>query len=306
MEGSSGTWDCDECGWWHNSLSGESGQRIIKKTIWRLMEHLPVNNGLEDVELFHVGMLGGAAGHNTSGNQEGPHLSVSMHPDDWTMIAKLGGQNTYRITNKMRPYKLMAFLEMEDEHKDLLLRYAVQEELLVPVTAFKVPVQRDEDSDDYDAFMMFDDREVAEYEAEELVENDPDYPGIEEVSSYVASDMLNAYWSARHNEIDNLAHSGAVEAAICYLVEMFSDFDGVWFWEDYNPYAYSCPRGLIFQSRLKGFIAADEDVEVELKPDFRTMLRYPEIRFPESLISCPTLVSKSHGTIGNDGMSEVF
>lgn len=211
--------------------------------------------------VFHVGLLGyGRQPSRWADSQEGTGLSVSLHPEAWIKICKLGGRTTYELrpTNQARG-RFVNMTRLPRDLRERLTQICVARGDLTPAPCYRVWFYDEDEDDGSDesgmVCMAFSDEATARSEFEARCEDlDPGdqgewwHPRFEVVSSWAATDKLQARWQQTFTS--QLSVSNARAMALLFLLEDETDFDGAW-WEDrLDPYAYHAPKGVIFQSRL--------------------------------------------------------
>lgn len=175
--------------------------------------------------VWHVGTLDPA--ERAHGSYEGDGLSVSLHPDGWAHIARLGGP-TWQFSLPAGPLTLL------DAHacdRDAIMRWAcergwVRREAAYAVTYF-------DDEFDAEMTMVVSDHDEALAEA---AEREADLSATEQ---WVATD---AHPCTRPDLMD----AGDVsDQTLVEWVRHATDLHGVWWEEDYAPQRLSCPRGAL-------------------------------------------------------------
>lgn len=216
--------------------------------------------------LFHVGRLDPAAKGTDS--HEGEGLSVSRHPEDWRVIARLGDAPVWDVDT--REARLLDFHTFRRDKTALgaACGWAVEQGYLERGRVYVVTVPDEEDGGSL-VFRFLDPTE-AEDEARGYLEADLDGDELEaavaqavrRTTGYVPTARLAE--RMRHERGVPLAL--AVDLAVVAYAEDVLDLDGVW-WEDaYDPALYSAPRGVLFARRLSAHRMAlagpaDEDAQ---------------------------------------------
>lgn len=190
-------------------------------------------------EVFHVGSMDAADKGCRGPSYEGHGLSVSLHPDAWIHIARLGGHPTWTLTCGTG-----AFLDvhaLDDVTRTTILDWGVRSGWLERVVVFDVSWFDDElDTDVYSSFLS---REDAAAEADALE--------VEEVTSrdtVAATELL-----AARTGTSDLA--SAPDMAVVVFVTDMTGLDGAWWNDTLSPETLSAPRGVIVPERLRRWAA---------------------------------------------------
>lgn len=187
--------------------------------------------------LTHVGTLN--PDDKQSWSLEGQGLSVSQHPEDWADIARLGGP-TWRIGGP-EPRFLDAH-RLDEEQRSAITDWAVNAGYVEVKPAWKVTSYDDEW--EQERFGIFLDPLEAADEAEE---NEGD---VTETTSVVATatfpDLTVKPGTA---DVDDIL-------ATVWVNEVATDFDGVWWEDDYAPELLSAPRGVIVPRAVEAWVAS--------------------------------------------------
>lgn len=186
--------------------------------------------------LSHVGTL--QPEHKRTGSYEGAGLSVSLHPDAWCHIAKLGGLPTWQLR---RPGG--RFLEahaLSTLHRETIFCWALTRGLVERCPVYVV--QRFDEELDGPIVLTFDTLASAE------AENDGDFTmPIHQQLSYRSTPALD---QAARQESPTLGDRAVFDLLLPIFVEEELSLDGVW-WDDIlEPSCYSAPRGVIVPSKL--------------------------------------------------------
>lgn len=203
-------------------------------------------------ELYHVGSLNAEEKGNDS--YEGAGLSVSVHPNAWRRIARIGGE-TWKVTKAGNQF--LNYHETTPEQHAEMVKWAVKQGYAEPTTYWSVSYYDDE----WDEERVFycDSREEAEEEAEGY-----DTDQIEEHPNKLrGTEKLMQRCKVNKSHMQHPDH---------LIATVFADdvlgLDGVW-WEDtFDPSRLSAPRGVIFPDKVasfhfekaeQAFDASDED-----------------------------------------------
>jgi hypothetical protein len=211
-------------------------------------------SGIPIVELgrvYHVGSLDPALrGSLHRSSQEGPCLSVSLCPDAWTAIARLGGSGLYALERDGGAFLDVHAAMSDPAVRETIVRWAESEGLIVYRERWKAWVL-DEETEEWMHFDV-DTREDAEAEVDEFATGPDGGPAIELSMGYVATEELGRRLGCGRFDdafaMDFVAMAWARDAAPMLTGRTF---DGVWFREEYAPERHSAPRGGIFPDALQ-------------------------------------------------------
>lgn len=217
---------------------GDAMQQLADDTGAPTLAGRPVPINTFD-EVFHIGTLNpDDLNRNYHESYEGAGLSVSVHPDDWRAIAKLGGYPTWTATKSSNAFVDRWALTAEQEAA--VNDWAVAYDLLRPVTRFEVTAWDSESDSEY--------RFHCDTFEEALVEANDDPEAIREVEALAVTDRLTELTGTRAGDT-----AAAFDLALTVWARTQTSVDGVWWDDDYNPAQYSCPRGVIFPERFDGW-----------------------------------------------------
>jgi hypothetical protein len=184
--------------------------------------------------LFHVGTMNPEdKGITYKYSYEGNGLSVSLEPERWIQIAKLGGFPTWKLHNNKNT-SFLDFHSLSDQQIEEIKEWG--KDLFTEVECYLVESYNEEEEQ---CFFSFDTRAEAEEEARDF-DNSVDEHLISSTTRIKASDLLKERVNIRDNDC-------ALDLVISEWAEAHG-FDGIW-WEDEYGY-YSCPRGVIFKDRV--------------------------------------------------------
>lgn len=221
----------------------EFGLPALSKTqVQSLLEHLPTT---EQEEVTHIGFLENPSQIN--GDLEGPLLSVSVHPEDWEAIARLGGCPWWEITS---PNGIL-FLDMVQKCPgwEKLENWGTKTGIVLQETWWQVPTPVGED-DEVGYFLFKEKTEAKENE-------EPECGKISPKKVLVGTPGLVAFWQQRRiKPIKEASPWQTRDMLACYLLEsaihnrIDETPDGLWWNETHDPGALSSPRGGICPNRL--------------------------------------------------------
>ena len=185
-------------------------------------------------EVYHVGDMDPKK--KRGGSHEGSGLSVSLHPEEWTKIARLGGNETNTLQNDSSVF--LDFHKLADEQKKTILAWGVKNEYITPATIWRVSWYDDEMEDTVG--MEFDNPEDAAAEAEG-VEGEVEVLQGKHVSTPKMKQRIQG----------DASSVMLMDLLSTIFVEDVLEWDGVW-WEDVlRPEQFSAPRGVIVPSAMK-------------------------------------------------------
>lgn len=236
------------------------------------------------VGVYHVGSLDPSRrGLLHRASQEGPCLSVSLCPEAWTSIARLGGSQLHEMRRDGAAF-LDVLEAMEDpELRGVIVGWAEAEGLLVFREQWKA--WRFDDEMEEWGYMLLDTRDEAEEEVDELSGGPDGGPALELLMGYGATKVLPERLGIEPFDdafaLDFAAMLWARDAAPHLLGRTL---DGVWFREDHAPERMSAPRGGIFPEAMSGWTSiplppgsVDDEVALAQMPDsVRLPLSPPE------------------------------
>jgi hypothetical protein len=176
---------------------------------------------------------------------EGPGLSVSEHPEEWSRIARLGAGETHALRRLDRKPGVFVDMLRRGKWRAELEEEAVDAGLLTQETRFAVDYWDDEAEEEMtQTFVSLEEAESEGYEGE-----------VYERDVLVATEpLVREHWSHRFSA--PLDDAIAPDMAVLYLLSLTGKYDGAWWNEELAPEIYSAPRGVIFESKL-----AEWDVE---------------------------------------------
>lgn len=197
---------------------------------------------LKNPEVFHVGTMD-SSNRTKRFSFEGDALSVSLHPEEWSQIARLRGP-TWALQKEGG-----VFLDMLDPAVLSALKDAgLKAGLLQMATRFKLSYFDDEL--DCEVYTLHATRDEAVNEVD-----DPDMEhSIAEVQEVVDSPALRAFYPLMPLK-DGVFGQQALTIAANALaaageLAMLKNVDGLWWNETLSPAQYSAPRGSIFPHML--------------------------------------------------------
>lgn len=206
--------------------------------------------------VYHVGTLDPALrGTLHRSSQEGPCLSVSLCPQSWVEIARLGGSPLFALERDGAEFFDVLAAMDDPELRTFVLQWAEDEGLLAFREQWKA-WQYDDETEEWRYFLA-DTREEAEAEVDEFSRGPDDGPATELLMGFLATDELYARLGCG---LFNPAF--AIEFAFMQWaregapIHAGRSFDGVWFREDHAPERLSAPRGGIFPEAVASWSAS--------------------------------------------------
>ena len=196
--------------------------------------HLVIQT-LEFDTVFHIGDANPENPNRITNSLEGNMLSVSVNPEDWRRIARLGNSQTLAITGLGASLKMIDMLAVLDNHelKDILISESVKRGYLELNTVYKASYYDSELDGEY--YSTHDSYEKACYEYD-----DPN--GVSPMDIYTATQSLCTLMRLTKG-LDDHTDLGITQVL---KEDMLMDFDGVWWDEELKPSAFSAPRGGLF------------------------------------------------------------
>lgn len=178
----------------------------------------------------------------SSSSWEGPGLSVSVHPQAWQSIAKLGGAPLHVLTRK--DGKSGSFVDVHAVHKNKRLKQGVIKQAVkdgwLTTTTIWITSRWDDEWDSYMESTWDNEAEAREnYDAEAGDK-------IKKKTGVAATPKLLARWY--ENFTSRLDIGLAFEMGLHAIAET-SGYDGLWWEDDLDPSRLSAPRGVIFTNK---------------------------------------------------------
>jgi hypothetical protein len=180
-------------------------------------------------ELFHIGTMdiNNRSEHTYEGHMG---LSVSRFPDEWGMIASLGG-DVYELINKNGTF--FDYHKLSEDMWNDIFHWAVKEGYLAPHTYFAF------DYEDCEWEMMLRSTYKTKNEALEEAGGEHD---VFPIQSYAGTDKYAKMVGERQRDDPKLI--------LTVIAKLHDDIDGV-FWEDtLDVNRLSAPRAIILNERL--------------------------------------------------------
>lgn len=198
--------------------------------------------------VFHIDTLNPAA--KGKGSYEGAGLSVSVDPAARSHITPLGGQ-VWRLSRRAG-----RFADFHDIRHDPTLMAAVWAHAETNGYVTRAPVyyvywlDGEDEEEVYDLFL---DRAEAEEQRDDMEDDDRPPRLVMKENDFIPTPAMGERALYGRDAL-----SMRQDFAILFWVEDTQPLlDGVWYDDDYDPYAYSCPRGVIFPGRLDRWARTD-------------------------------------------------
>lgn len=199
-------------------------------------------------EAFHVGTLDAA--DRADWSYEGEGLSISLHPDDWAQIARLGGPTWTLTRPDGEPLRLVSWHDLDDDTRDAIRAWGAEQGWVEQQTVYRVTYLGMDDNGE-DVICSFECATAEDAEAEaEGYEVDPEHPDTDF--------LVTSAWrpTARFPDQRISADCDPTDVLLAhYIREQRPDLDGVWWDDEYDPYALSAPRGVLVHD-LDGYTRA--------------------------------------------------
>lgn len=224
--------------------------------------------------VYHVGSLDPSdRGRLHSSSQEGPCLSVSLCPEAWTAIARLGGSPLHEMRREGAVFLDVHAALDEAELRAVILGWAETEGLVVFREQWKA--WRFDDETEEWGYLLADTREDAAMELDDEADGPDGGPAIELTMGYAATtglaDRLGVPPVHDVFAVDFAALAWARQVAPIVLGRLV---DGVWFRDGYDPERLSAPRGGIFPEAVQSWtaealpqVSIDDEEGLEAMPE---------------------------------------
>lgn len=201
---------------------------------------------------FHVGFMDINEKEHTS--YEGSGLSVSLYPEAWISIARLGGRPTHQLT-KERGGQFLDFHKIAEnaQLKQMILDWGLSEGYIVETLVYKVAFYNEYEEEIY---YLFDDEQEALEEYESIHELEEGYdvaPILEQITQngLKALPLLCDATMRKH-----ISSSEVFDLLVTVWAETLDGLDGV-YWDDLlDVEGYSAPRAVIFNRKLADWVVS--------------------------------------------------
>jgi hypothetical protein len=189
--------------------------------------------------VFHVGTLDPTHKGVRGASQEGNGLSISLHPEEWTQIAKLGGGDTFKLSRK--PGLFLDFHKLSKARREQLTQWGLTQGWCEMQPRWKLVWV---DSETEEPVHMLLDTEVSARSEQEFRQEEDESASVEPVQVPVLTPTALERLGFKVDALSTL------DMLATFYVEDCTEFDGVWWNDMLDPYALSAPRGVIVRSRL--------------------------------------------------------
>lgn len=189
--------------------------------------------------VYHIGTLDAGRKGWRGFSYEGDGLSVSLHPEAWNEIARLGGLPWWQL--KRDEGSFLDVLAMTNEQCEHIFAWGVARGWIEPARLWRV-TYFDGDLDE-EVELDLEDEEDARAVTEQRG------AVIKEVPGYICTPTLlkRMLWTR--------VSAFAVDGVCMAFAEDELGLDGVWWNEILDTSRLSAPRGVIFNQRLAGWTA---------------------------------------------------
>lgn len=192
--------------------------------------------------VWHIGSFDAADKGCHGASLEGTGLSVSVDPDAWEAIAKLGGYPWWKLHRKEGAF--VDFHALGPEHLDAITQWGLARGWLCMQPQWELSYYDDELDDR--RLMTFDTAEEAQAELEEYAVYD-ESAKVEAVVRPCPTEQMHQRLGFKSSVF------GALDIVATFWVEDETQLDGVWWWDLLDPQSLSAPRGVIVRRALGGW-----------------------------------------------------
>lgn len=200
--------------------------------------------------IFHVGTLDISQKSNQSLEWNG--LSVSNCPNTWKRICGCAGQTWQLIPNSSDSFLLYHDLDKDDLSE--IKQWAINAGYFTNAIEYRVYYYDDElEEERYFSFAQNEEQQARE-EYEWRTEEDSNATRFE-----IIEDGLFPTDKLMQRSLVNVDVSMYLDIAVQLYAEEVLEINGIWWEDEFNPYALSAPRGVIFNSHLEYFDAIPID-----------------------------------------------
>lgn len=187
--------------------------------------------------VWHIGWMD--IEDKSSWSLEGHSLSVSVDPEAWTEIARLGGRPRWRLDG---PFRMVDAHLLADQERDAVTRWAVTEGLVEEADLWAVTWFDDEIDDCVEALFETEDEAAAE-----VVEQPPEL-------------RRGLRPTGRLTGIVGRSDPASCFDHVLIVWAEANGFDGVWFDDVLDPAVLSAPRGALFDhARARATVGRDDE-----------------------------------------------
>jgi hypothetical protein len=233
-------------------------------------------------KVLHIGTLDAAdAGRNYPNSYEGHNLSVSLCPEAWQRIARLGGYPLHALSREKGTFVDVRALREASETRAAILEWARDRRLIEDRPLWRAWILDGEIEDWRSVLCSSSDAAMEEVDPEWKFLEPSEIPGpdgkagIEPVTVPVAlgalREMTGVATGATSDATDDAIVAWAMSEAPALLGR---PVDGVWWRDAYEPESLSAPLGCIFRHRVPDWSASpaiwseiDDEDELARMPD---------------------------------------
>jgi hypothetical protein len=184
-------------------------------------------------EVIHIGTLNGK--DKLPNSLEGAGLSVSLHPDEWQAIAKLGGNSRFRLSKEKSSF--LNIHQLTDEQREMIAEWGILNGYIEKSTVYFYTWIDGETEEE----MIF---ETSDYE-EAVKGAECNEEVVKAKFGYKATPKLE-----KETIFHNIPPFLTVSLLATLYAEVVLDYDGVW-WDDVlDHWSLSAPRGVISSNKL--------------------------------------------------------
>lgn len=192
--------------------------------------------------VWHIGSFEPADKGCRGSSLEGTGLSVSVDPEAWQAIARLGGLPWWRLSRRNGAF--LDFHALDKAQRDALMAWGLEAGWLQMQPQWELSYY-DSEVDDT-RMCTFDTEQAAADELEELSQHD-ETAKVDAVHRGCPTELMTARLGFKTSPFN------ALDIAATFWVEDHTALDGVW-WEDLlEPHNLSAPRGVIVCRALPGW-----------------------------------------------------
>ena len=221
--------------------------------------------------VFHVGTMNPneKGKRHTHFSFEGNGLSVSVHPKEWSRIARLGGNPTWEIRPCGRHASFLDFHLLSPQNIARITDWAVANDFLRPTRLVTIAWHDDELWPDDDLGGNFSSvHDIGTPKC--LMDAQIEYNRHEKGRAKWTESQGFAATATLDRRIGFSVPLGVAldMAATCFVEDVLSSdvhIDGVWWNDDFKPEQYSAPRGVICKRSLE---ESEWIIQDEAKPPF--------------------------------------
>ena len=212
--------------------------------------------------VWHIGNLKKLRPKRTgrSGSHEGPGMSVSECPEAWRSIAGINGPLWRLSRTDGELGRFVDFHALTKAQLDDYVATAVRRRLIRRSKGWRIELI---DEEGHGRWVVFANRHDAEHQL-----GDCDDGMIEEVVAYEATAKLDTWWRQYFTRSLAKCSPRAAHEELATLKLMMDEgrYDGVWWYDKYDPDGLSAPRGVIFPTRLAEWERCCEDQASATEP----------------------------------------